>query len=510
MKIYTNVRIYTLQSEGQIEKTAVVDQGRFIFVGNEDIARIKFPTAEIVDCTGMTMLPGFNDSHMHLLGYGMTLSQLNLSQTTSISDMQTQIIDFSNSHDIVFGRGWNQDYLEEGRMPTKQDLDETNISNPIILIRACGHILCCNSQAMKLAGIYHEDGLFREHEMDHIKAILPRYTPESIKKHLSDAEKMLLSYGITSVQSDDLSAVTESDQDMVLSAMREMHHQIRVYEQTNYNSYENFIHHIPDYIQDKHSQEMFRMGPIKLLGDGSLGAHTAKLKMPYADCPQKPGLLNFTENELAHIASLCEKHQLDMAIHAIGDQMVEHALNMTKGSKMRHSIVHCQITSPELLEDIIRENLLLHIQPVFLHYDMHIAEERIGPDRIRYAYNYRTLSESGIPIGFGTDCPVEPPNPFFGIYSAVTRKDRSGYPEEGWYPNEALSLYQALVHYTNGSAYGSYDEEHLGKIQSGYIADFILLEKDPFTIQPEEWLELKILKTFVGGELKYENQNRNR
>jgi hypothetical protein len=505
MKIYKNVHIYTLQSEGHIEEAAVVDQGRFVFVGNETTAREQYPSAEIIDCKDMVMLPGFNDSHMHLLGYSMTLSQLDLSQTTSIAKIQSEIITFSQSHDFIFGRGWNQDYLIDKHMPTRQDLDKTGLDKPIILIRACGHILCCNSAAMKQAGVYHEDGLFREHEMDQIKAILPRYTLESLKKHLEDAEKMLLSYGVTSVQTDDLSAVTESDHDLVLCAMQEMNHLIRVYEQTNYNSYGNFIRHIPDYIQDKHSSSMFRMGPIKLLGDGSLGAHTAKLQNPYSDCPEMPGLLNFTESELTHIASLCEKHGLDMAIHAIGDQMVKYALDMTRGSKLRHSIVHCQITSPAILETIIKENILLHIQPIFLHYDMHIAEERLGPERVKYAYNYRTLTDSGIPIAFGTDCPVEPPNPFFGIYSAVTRKDRTGYPKTGWYPDEALSLDQALVHYTSGSAYGSYDEDHLGKIKEGYTADFILLEKDPFTLQPEEWLKLKVKKSFVGGELRYEN-----
>lgn len=506
-RIFENATIRTLQAEGHLAEAAVVDKGRFTFVGDCETARRLHPKAEVVDCKGQTLLPGFNDSHMHLLGYGMLLDQLDLSNASSIQEIQTAVRTFSPERPIVFGRGWNQDYLVESRMPCRADLDEASPDRPVILVRSCGHILCCNSAAMREAGVTSDDGLFREHEMDKIKAILPGMTAQALRRYVSEAEASLLSFGVTSVQSDDLSAVTADDYDLVLETLSHMTHQIRVTEQTNFGTLEEFMSRIPGYRQTQEGNAFFRLGPIKVLGDGSLGAHTAKLRGGYTDKPSEKGLLNFTRDELMRIAEICEDHGLDLAVHAIGDEMVGLALDMVSNPSFRHSIVHCQVTAPDLIKRLADQQPLLHLQPVFLHYDMHIAKDRLGPERLPYAYNYRSLLEAGIPIAFGTDCPVEPPNPFYGIYSAVTRKDRSGAPPGGWMPSEALSLHQCLSCYTIGSAYGSHDEDRLGQIRPGFLADFILLDRDPFSLTPEEWLSLEVTRTYVGGELRYERQD---
>lgn len=507
MKIFRNANIITLNSENERFESLVVENGKFIYIGDFSEAISRFPHSEVIDCQGQTILPGFNDSHMHLLGLGMSLNQLDLSDITSIEEMQSKILHYSKDKPFIYGRGWNQDNLAEKRMPTSDDLDCLNLFVPIILVRACGHILVSNTIAMQEADIFKEDGIFRESEMDAIRSIIPEPTKEDLKKYIADASDELLKYGVTSVQTDDLSAVNESAFDLVIQTLQEMDHVIRIYEQSNFNRYDTFMKRIPEYHQDRHSDKLFRFGPIKILGDGSLGAHTAKLIEPYSDHPDLPGILNFSKDELHDIVSLCHQYELDVAIHAIGDQMLENALDAIGESGIRDSIVHSQITSESLLQKIKEMNVILHIQPVFLNYDMHIAESRLGENRIKFAYNYKTLSELDVPIAFGTDSPVEPVNPFFGIYSSVTRKDRKGYPSDGWYPEESLTLYQALSFYTSGSAYASYDENKKGKIVEGQLADFLLIDNDPFEIMPEDWLKIKISRTYVGGVQRYENKN---
>ncbi len=501
--------IITMQKENDLAQAFVIDKDRIIAVGTNKEINKNFIDIPTVNLKGKTVLPGFNDSHMHLLGLGMNLNQLDLSDTTSIEEIKARASEYSKTHEIVYGRGWNQDYFKESRLLTKEDLDEVSKTIPVILTRICGHLLVANSAAMKLSGTYKENGVFKESEMEKVKSILPKVNKKDIKKYLEDATDELLKNGITSVQSDDLSAVSEDEHKLVFETFEDMHLDIRVYEQSNFAKYENYLKNIPNYLQDKEKNSFFRYGPIKILGDGSLGARTAKLIEPYNDSTEAKGILNFSQYELNNIVNLCHEKEIDVAIHSIGDQMLKSALESLDGKKARHSIVHCQVTNKSLLVELAKQNPVLHIQPVFLNYDMHIAESRLGKERVKYSYNYKTLENLGLTIAFGTDSPVEPVNPFFGIYNAITRKDRSGFPENGWYPSESLSLHNAIKHYTVDSAYASYDESRKGMIKKNFLADFIILNQNPFTIAPESLLKIKVLKTFVGGVLRYEYSDKN-
>ncbi|MEA3422932.1 MAG: amidohydrolase [Bacillota bacterium] len=507
---FINGNIITMQTESDIVEAFVIDKDRIIAVGtNKEINEI-FIDMPTVNLKGKTVLPGFNDSHMHMLGLGMNLNQLDLSDTTSIEEIKARASEYSKTHEIVYGRGWNQDHFEENRLLTKEDLDEVSKTKPVILTRICGHLLVANSAAMKLSNTYNENGIFKESEMEKVKSILPKVNKKDIQKYLEDASDELLKNGITSVQSDDLSAVNEDQHKLVFETFEDMNLNIRVYEQSNFAAYDNYMKYIPNYRQDKEKNSFFRYGPIKILGDGSLGARTAKLTEPYHDSKDSVGILNFSQDELNNIVSLSHERKIDVAIHSIGDQMLKNALESLNGKKARHSIVHCQVTSKPLLKELARQNPVLHIQPVFLNYDMHIAENRLGKERVKYSYNYKTLENLGLTIAFGTDSPVEPVNPFFGIYSSTTRKDRQGFPKNGWRPDESISLYNAIKHYTVDSAYASYDESRKGMIENNFLADFIILDQNPFTIAPENLLNMKVLKTFVGGVLRYEYSDKNR
>ncbi|MBN2259691.1 MAG: amidohydrolase [Clostridiales bacterium] len=509
LKFY-NGNIITLDPENPVASSMIIKDGKFLSASNSEIDDNISSDIISYDLMGKTVLPGFNDSHMHLLGLGMALNQLDLSGYRSLNEIRTAIGNYSNENTFIYGRGWNQDYIKEKRMLTREELDEIVPDKPVILLRVCGHILIANTKAMALANSYNQSGLFRENEMAKIKSILPELNKKLIEKYIVDACNELLRYGVTAVQTDDLSAVNEKYFPLVIEVFKSLSKgnklPIRVYEQSNYGLYDNFMASIPHYVMDPPSDDFFRNGPIKILGDGSLGAHTAKLSKPYYDNPDANGILNFTQEQLDKMINLSHEHHIDVAIHAIGDEMLNMVLNSFRPlnkDNMRHSIIHCQVTSESLLKDIENQGLLLHIQPVFLDYDMHIAENRLGPERSKFSYNYKTLESLGNVVAFGTDSPVEPVNPFYGIYSAVTRKDRNNFPDGGWHPDEKISLTNAIKHYTVDSAYASYDENRKGKIKEGHYADFIVLDQNPYNIEEDMLLNVTVSKTYVHGILRY-------
>lgn len=516
MKIYVNAKIYTLQNEIHSADCMVTENGFFKYVGNKNTALNLYPESEIIDLLGKTVLPGFNDSHMHLLNLGQSISQVNLTNINSIENIKKILKAELKTESLILGRGWNQDLFKENRMLTRSDLDEISSEIPIVLLRVCCHVLVANSKAMNLANSYKDSGIFKENDMNIIKSIFPEINKDLIKKYILASSNMLLENGITSVHSDDLSAVEEKNYMLLLKTLEEMSENnllpIRIYEQTNYDSPTQYITAIKNgYSQDFSSNKMFKLGPLKLLGDGSLGARTAKLKKPYSDDHSTSGILNFTYDNLYKVIKESHINKIDVAIHSIGDEALQNAVDAISkiqteypDKTRRHSIVHCQVNSREILSKMKKFNILAHIQPSFLNSDMHIAEKRLGPERVKYSYNYKTMEDVGIKMAFGTDAPVEHVNPFFGIYNAVTRKDRSHQPENGWLPNEAISLYNAIKHYTIDSSYASYEENKKGLIKENFYADFIIIDQDPFEINHKNLIDIKIIKTFVGGILKYE------
>lgn len=531
MKLFINGKIMTLDLNNSIFEAMAVEDGLIKALGTtNDILKLNKDDTIIYDLAGKSVLPAFNDSHMHLLEYAFTLSRVDLSKAKSIQD----IIDYMKAYieqyaipegTLVEGYGWNQDYfIGESKFPTRDDLDRISKTHPIIITRACVHACVVNSRVLEIEGIDSKtqqveggvfeikdnrcNGIFRENAMSIIKKVYPPVTKEVIKENILKAQPFLIQQGIVSVQTDDFGCV-ENYED-VIQCFRELDMEgklkIRIYEQCLLKTKENLIDYLQKGYHKKKGTSHFKLGPLKILGDGSLGARTALLRNPYKDAPDTQGIAIYEKDYLLEYMRLAHDSGMQIAIHAIGDQMMELALdcfhqitNDNPRQNHRHGIVHCQITDKELLDKFRTWHILAYVQPIFLHYDLHIVADRVGEELASTSYNFKTLYDNGVITAIGSDCPVEPFHTMNNLYCAVNRKDLEGYPKEGFYPEQKLSILEALRGYTNYGAYASFEEEKKGSLEVGKYADMIILNEDILSIDPMSIRYVKILKTYIDG-----------
>ena len=537
--IITNGKIVTMDVEHPLVDSVAVQHGKIVAVGQSDmILKLQAAETKIIDLTGKLMLPGFNDSHMHLLGYGSNLQKVDLIEAESIEDIISTTSDFINSHQLsknqwIQGRGWNHHNFPTKQMPNRFDLDQISTDHPIVLYRVCGHVASLNSKALELMGIIenppnipggHIDsdengqaiGILRENAMQLIHYQIPEPSKDQIKNWIIAAGKKVLEQGITSVQTDDFVVVPERYLE-IMNAYEELVEEqllpVRVYEQSNLPKIEQLREFLKTYQTGK-GNDFFKVGPLKLLTDGSLGARTAYLAAPYADDPTTSGIAVFEQEDLDHSVSVAHNHDMQVALHAIGDKAIEmvlnsieKAINANPREDHRHSIIHCQITNDQLLDRMKKLGVIGLVQPLFVATDLHFVEERIGEVRAASAYNWRTMIEKGIPTAFGSDAPVESFNVLYGIYAAVTRKDLKGFPSEGWLSHQKTTVEDAVFAYTLGGAFASFEEKIKGSISPNKLADFVVLSEDIFTIDPDQIKDVKVELTFVEGKLVFQRKN---
>jgi predicted amidohydrolase YtcJ len=536
--ILTNGKIHTMDSSKEIVEAVAVDDGKIIKVGtNNEVLSLKTDNTKVIDLKGKALLPGFNDSHLHLLYFANTLNMVDLNSCTSIEDIIEKTKAFIQKRSIgknkwILGKGWNQDYFEvEKRFPTRHDLDKISTDHPIVLTRACVHICVVNSKALELAGITRNTlqiegsrfdvdengeplGIFRENAISLINSKIPRPTLEEVKEIIKEATTYANSKGLTSIQSDDFGHIPGVDYDMVIKAYNELKKEgnltLRVYEQCLLKTIDRLTNFLKEGYCTGQGDEFFKIGPLKLLADGSLGARTASLCEPYFDDPSTSGILVYKQEELDHIIGMAHKHGMQIAIHCIGDkpmymalESIKKALETIPKKNHRHSIVHCQITDEVLLNKFKELDVIAHIQPIFIHYDLHIVEDRIGKERMKNSYAFKTMLKKGLHIGIGTDCPVEALDVMPSIYCAVTRKDLKGYPEGGWMPEQKLTVEEAVYNYTMGSAYASFEENLKGSITEGKLADMVVLSEDIFEVEVDKIKDIEVDMTLLGGKIVY-------
>ena len=472
-EIYTNARVYT--GDGNCS-AFVCEDGRFLYAGdNEGAMAYKTENTPAYDLEGAFVCAGFNDSHMHLLSYGEYLTSARLSEhTRSVSDMISYMRDFLRGHPTeawLYGRGWNQDYFEdEHRYPTRHDMDKVSTETPICAVRACGHCLVVNSKVLELLHITAEtecpdggsigmtdgepNGLFFDNAMSMVYAAIPSPDKDRVKAMLRTAMRELNTYGVTSCQTDDYSFKREIPYEIINEAYRELaasgEMTVRVYEQSNFTSLSDLRGFVEAGNLTGVGDEYFRIGPLKMLGDGALGAHTAYLSEPYADAPETRGLPVFTEEVMDEMISYANAHDMQVAVHAIGDGCLDRVLNAIEKALAenphddhRHGIVHCQITRPDQLRRITELKLHVYAQSIFLDYDNHIVVSRVGKERAETSYNWKTLMRGGVSVSNGTDCPVEMPFALGGIQCAVTRASLKG-DRTPYLPREAFSVREAI------------------------------------------------------------------
>lgn len=530
LTILKNGKIYI--EKGNFAQAILIKDGIIKEFGrNKDIIGKK--ADNIIDLEGKTVLPGLNDSHLHMTMIGESMNSCELNGAKSIDDiirLGKEFLEKNPDIKVLIGRGWNQDYFKDGekRLLNRFDLDKISTEIPIIFSRVCVHVATGNTKALEILGINKDtrvdggtieigpdgnpNGIFNENAVGLLDSIRESQTKEQIQKNFLKACDYAISVGITSVQSCD---VSRSDFDKTFDAIHDIYQsgktKLRYHHQFNFQDIENFKDYLDrEFKTEKYDGIFLSKGSLKLFKDGSLGARTSFMLEDYKDEPGTRGVEALSDTELESLCKLATENNIQVVTHAIGDGAVESVINayektMNNGKNpLRHGIVHCQITSKEQLDRISKLNIPVMYQPIFLDYDSQIVESRVGADLASTSYAFNTLYQLDSPISMGTDSPVENCNPFPNIYCAVTRKNLDGYPKNGFYPAEKMNIEDVIDAYTYGSAFNEFKEDFKGKLKPGYVADLIILDQDIFSINSDEIKDVKVLKTMIDGEFVYE------
>lgn len=529
--IYYNGEIYT--GSLPLQEAFAAEAGRILACGSSrEMLEMAEPGDEMVDLGGCFVCPGFHDSHMHLLNYGQTLSGARLGEhTDSLAGLLAYLKDFLAENpprpgQWLKGRGWNQDYFrDEKRMPARRDLDQVSEHVPVMITRACGHSCVVNSAVLKLAGINRNtpdpeggaigrdeegepDGRLYENAIEMLNPVMPQPGPEDIKDMLRRAIRAVHAYGITGVQSDDYSTFRGVPWQLINQAYRELETagelSLDVTEQCNFTELEDLQAFLEAEDISGAGGDLFRIGPLKMLGDGSLGSRTAHLSRPYLGTEER-GFSLFTPEHLKAMIGLAHARGMQVAVHAIGDacleevlDAIEEALTAHPRADHRHGIVHCQISRPDQLERMARLGLHVYAQSIFLDYDNHIVEKLVPPELAGSSYSWKSLMKQGVTVSNGSDCPVELPDVMAGIQCAVTRCSLDGTGP--YLPGEAFTVQEALDSFTKASARAVFREGTSGALQPGYQADFVILSQNPFRTEPEKLHEIQVLATYHRGK----------
>lgn len=524
--ILTGVGLETASPE-RAQSLAISD-GRVIATGS-DVAMTKFrgPKTRVVDLQGAFAMPGFNDAHAHLGEGGEEQLHVNLLGTRSLDEM-LQRIHTAAMHATkgawLQGGGWDHTLWANQTLPTRADLDRVAAGHPTLLSRVDGHISVANSAALAAANITKNTpdpaggkidrdasdeptGILREDPVESLVWMkIPPPSPEVRRHAVELATSQAVCSGLTSVQDnsawEDFLAMEQMERDGALP--------VRISEWLPFDDSvatltKKRAHHSAD-------DAMLHTGMLKGFMDGSLGSRTAALKAPYTDDPANSGLPRYAQEKLNTMAVERTNAGFQLGFHAIGDRAVKMALDAfsaalcrdnTCTSDRRFRIEHSQVVSREDFDEYRRIGVIASMQPNHLVTDLHWAPARLGPDRMKGSYAWKTFLDHGVVLAFGTDYPVEPIAPFRGLYSAVTRKDEAGAGE--YEPQEKLTLRQAIQAYTQGSAFAEFAEKKKGKLTAGYYADFVVLDRDITQVAAPAILETRVLRTVVAGKTECEN-----
>ena len=457
----------------------------------------------------------FHDAHLHVLGIGYSASIVDLSKATSIKEVKTILKDALNDNkEVLLARGWDQSLFSEERMLNKDDLNEISTTKAIVAIRICGHIISVNDAALKLANIKDarpqvdggsfdlDAGIFTEQAINLIYDSLPPYTKDDIKEFLKVANDILLAKGVTTVYSDDFS-ILNVDFEVIIEAMKDAYEEglirVRITEQVNLPKRADLKRFIDQEYQNATIHKNFKMGPLKLLADGSLGGRTAYLNEPYSDDQDTVGIKTFKDEELLELLTIADESEMDAHIHAIGDGTIDQVLDVFKEvmeNSTRHNyeygIIHTQLANIAQIKKMKELGITSIIQPIFLNSDIPMIEDRIG-ERAKESYLFYTMFKEGVTTLFSTDSPVEPVDPFLNLYCAMTRKSIK-YPElEPFLEDEAFTLEEAIGCYQSPASH----------FKDVFSQDRIEVDRDIYDLSKEEIKDVKVLRTYMDSQLVY-------
>ncbi len=521
MLILFNGRIQTLDPNLPVASALAIEGERIVAVGSDDevLALANWRSTQL-DLNGKTIWPGLTDAHIHLDFYSQGLSYVDCETATRQECLQ-RVADKVKSvpqGDWIRGHGWNQNNWPEGFGNTV-DLDAVAPQHPVYLTAKSLHACWVNSIALQLAGITSSTpdpaggkilcdasgsptGILLESAMGLVEEAIPAITVEDVRENILTAQTNLWRLGITGVHDYDqvrcFSALQLLDAEQKLS--------LRVVKSIPYDLLPNAV---ALGLRSGFGSQFLRIGSVKLFSDGALGPRTAAMLQPYEEEPENTGILLLDSEQILEAGQQAAQSGLSLAIHAIGDRANHEVLNAyaqlrqhetdTHRPHLRHRIEHVQILHPQDYDRLAALDVIASVQPIHATSDMLMAD-RFWGDRSAGAYAYGTLMRSGASLAFGSDAPVEQPNPFLGLHAAVTRQRADGQPHpQGWYPDQRLTLMEALAGFTTGAAFAAHQENSLGRLSVGYLADLILLPADPFSLPPEDLYRIRPVATMVGG-----------
>ena len=468
--------------------------------------------AVTIDEHGRTLMPGFIDAHGHVIELGAHALQLDLVGTKSLGELQQRLRDYAAANPDatwILGAGWNQELWPDKRFPTAADLDAVVPDRPVVLGRVDGHALVANSAAMKAAGVTAqtsapaggeiENGLFVDNAKELINRAIPAPTDADLDRQLAKAQEILLGFGVTGVGSMSTALADWHAMKRAGDAGR-LNVRFMVYAD-ELNLLKEVPHPTPWLYNDR-----LRLVGIKFYADGALGSRGAWLKKPYSDQPNTTGNQLHSDAEMRSLANTAAAAGFQIATHAIGDAANAQVISTYEwldgkyGPNRRWRIEHAQIVDCADLPRIGRAHIIASMQPTHQTSDRLMAEKRLGPDRLKCAYAWQSMLKTGAKLAFGTDFPVESPNPFPGMAAAVSREDVTGQPPGGWFPSERLSFEQALHAYTRGAAYAGFAEDRMGGLDAGKWADFIIVDRDISKASVPAIYAAQVEETWVGGK----------
>lgn len=525
--IFKNGKIYTYDETISKAEAVVVEKGRFIDLGStEDIlTQYEQEDTKVIDLGGRAVTPGLTDSHLHLCGIAMQFMHLDLSSVSSKVEMLEKIEKWQENlqpGEWIFGRGWNENLFSDGSIPTIEELDAVSGGHPLYIPRICGHAFLVNSQGLERAN-YSEDtivpeggtvvldeagkptGLLLEHASEIITPHIPEPSYEAWKQALRQAIEFVLAKGITSVHTNDPKHMGGLDQTW------QLYHELINEEGLGLRCNLLINHEYLDDLAEKgmytgYGNDFLKIGAIKIFADGAFGRRTALLSEPYADAPGEYGDAMYSQDELREIVGGARRLNMPIAVHTIGDQALENVLDILDEFPevdYRDRLIHIQVLREELIDRLLLRSRIADIQPRFLAGDFPWVMDRLGEDRLGLSYAWKTLIDAGVVCAGGSDCPVEPVDPFLGIHAAVTRK----LPEEdhdGYSPEEKLSIYEAFKLFTKMGAYPTNEETTKGTISIGKYADMTVYDRDPFSLEnPDELLDMEVMMTITDGVVRY-------
>lgn len=522
--VFLNGQVITMGESRPRAQAVAVFRDRIVLVGDAAAVRSEIgPQTEVIDLKGRALLPGFNDAHCHIVGYGQSRLWIDCRAevTPDLEALLNKVKEAAAKHEPghwIRGRGYEDTRLPPNYAVTRHDLDRVAPQHPVYLVRVCGHVSVANSRALELAGITRETpdlpggdidrdahgeptGVLREMALDLIRDVLPPLAQKEVEASILRAAQDYLSAGITSVQNAGTGALE-------LGAFYNLHKRnelpLRVYLMVAPEVMDPLIE---AGLRTGFGDDRLRVGPLKVFMDGGIGARTAAMHEPYANEPENRGITRMEQEELNELVERAHRAGFQIGCHAIGDRAIEAVLDAYERvlerwprADHRYRIEHCGLPSGDLLDRMAKLDVLPVPQPIFLREGGDPYLRNLGEERAHQVYPLRRFLDAGFPISGSSDSPVSSFAPLIGIETAVTRRTWDG---QTLGPGQEVTLEEALRMYTLNGAYASFEEHIKGSIKVGKLADLVVLERDPFQVPPDKVADISVEMTIVGGEIVY-------